>query len=50
MQIDRLQKAADDAKHQLESKENIVKELSKDGSKLYKERYTVLPTSQYYII
>lgn len=39
MQIDRLQKAADDAKQQLESKENIVKELSRDGSKLDKERY-----------
>lgn len=39
MQIDRLQKAADDARQQLESKENIVKELSRDGSKLDKERY-----------
>ncbi|KAL3142432.1 hypothetical protein ABBQ38_002763 [Trebouxia sp. C0009 RCD-2024] len=37
-QIDRLQKAADDAKHQLDSKENIVKELGRDGSKLDKER------------
>ena len=42
VQIDRLQKAADDARHQLESKENIVKELSRDGSKLDKERYAVL--------
>lgn len=39
MQIDRLQKAADDARQQLDSKENIVKELSRDGSKLDKERY-----------
>ncbi|DBA81600.1 TPA: hypothetical protein ACH3X1_007366 [Trebouxia sp. C0004] len=37
-QIERLQKAADDAKQQLDSKENIVKELSRDGSKLDKER------------
>ena len=42
VQIDRLQKAADDARHQLESKENIVKELSRDGSKLDKERYDVV--------
>lgn len=42
MQIDRLQKAADDARHQLESKENIVKELSRDGSKLDKERYAAV--------
>lgn len=41
VQIDRLQKAADDAKHQLDSKENIVKELGRDGSKLDKERYAV---------
>lgn len=41
VQIDRLQKAADDARHQLESKDNIVKELSRDGSKLDKERYAV---------
>lgn len=39
VQLDRLQKAADDARQQLESKENIVKELSRDGSKLDKERY-----------
>lgn len=37
-QIERLQKAADDARQQLDSKENIVKELSRDGSKLDKER------------
>ncbi|KAL0026043.1 hypothetical protein WJX79_004749 [Trebouxia sp. C0005] len=37
-QIERLQRAADDAKQQLDSKENIVKELSRDGSKLDKER------------
>lgn len=42
MQIERLQKAADDAKQQLDSKENIVKELSRDGSKLDKERYILL--------
>ena len=45
VQIDRLQKAADDARQQLESKENIVKELSRDGSKLDKERYADVPAS-----
>ncbi len=40
--MERLQKAADDAKQQLDSKENIVKELSRDGSKLDKERYCSL--------
>ena len=45
MQIDRLQKAADDARQQLESKENVVKELSRDGSKLDKERYADVSSS-----
>ena len=42
MQIERLQKAADDARQQLDTKENIVKELSRDGSKLDKERCVTL--------
>ena len=42
LQIERLKKAADDAKHQLDSKENIMKELSRDGSKLDKERFVTL--------
>ena len=42
MQIDRLQKAADDARQQLDTKENIVKELSRDGSKVDKERCVTL--------
>ena len=46
MQIDRLQKAADDARQQLESKENVVKTLSRDGSKLDKERCADLSGSQ----
>ena len=42
LQIDKLQKAADDARQQLDTKENIVKELSRDGSKLDKERSVTL--------
>lgn len=38
VQIDRLQKAADQAKQQLDSKENVLRELSTHGSKLDKER------------
>ena len=38
LQMDKLQKAADQARQQLDSKENILRELSRDGSKLDKER------------
>ncbi len=50
MQIERLQKAADDAKQQLDSKENIVKELSRDGSKLDKERYHLLSAPDDHVV
>lgn len=50
MQIERLQRAADDAKQQLDSKENIVKELSRDGSKLDKERYIRLLTPGNHVV
>jgi len=50
VQIERLQKAADDAKQQLDSKENIVKELSRDGSKLDKERYILLSATANHVL
>ena len=39
LQVDKWRKAAEDAQRRLDLKENIMVELSRDGSKLDKERY-----------
>ena len=39
LQVDKWRKAAEDAQRRLDVKENIMVELSRDGSKLDKERY-----------
>ena len=39
LQVERWRKAAEDTQRRLDVKENIMVELSRDGSKLDKERY-----------